>query len=90
MQAIGVYSSLAHSTSVTADEFRSTQHMLGLDLERIAFLSSSGEDLSASSVILLKCKNFGDTPSTVPTKCLIASHFDRILSVSDTICEIFD
>ena len=99
-QALGVYNSLAHSTSIDQDSYVSDQHLLGLDVERLAHgIMASGRDLSTGQTIFLKCKGLGSTipvagvvnhTTDVPRIATICAHFEKIISIQDTVVDVFE
>ena len=99
MQALGLYESLAHSTSIDEDSYKSDQMILGLDMEKLAMVSASGKNLSSGQTIFLKCKGLGstspvtgvvNTTTDVPRIAMVMMHHEKIAAIHDTVCEIFD
>ena len=88
-RALGVYESLAHSLGVDEDSYTSNCFLGGLDLEALPMVSASGENLSTGQTIFLKCRNFGSAPADVPRRCTLCAHFESIISISDTVTELF-
>ena len=97
--AIGVYNSLAHSTSIDEDSYVSDQFLLGLDVEKLSMVMASGKDLSTGQTIFLKCKGLGstipvagvvNTTTDVPRIATICAHFEKIISIQDTVVDVFE
>ena len=88
-RALGVYDSLAHSLGVDEDSYTSDCYLGGIDLEALPMVSASGENLSTGQTIFLKCRNFGSAPADVPRRCTLCAHFESIISISDTVTELF-
>ena len=88
--ALGLYNSLAHSTSVDEDSYKSDCHMLGIDVEKLPMVMSSGENLSTGQTIFLKVKGMGSSSSDVPRQCRICAHFEKVISIQDTVVEVFE
>ena len=87
--ALGTYGSLAHSTSVDQDSYTSDTFLLGVDCERMPMVSASGENLSTGQTIFLKVKGMGSTSSDVPRRATICAHFESVISITDTVVDVF-
>ena len=87
--ALGVYNSLAHATSVDQDSYTSNTFAIGVDCERMPMVSASGENLSTGQTIFLKVKGMGTTSADVPRQCRVCAHFEQIISISDTVVDVF-
>jgi len=88
-QALGLYGSLAHSTSVDEASYTSDTFMLSTDCERMPMVSASGENLSTGQTIFLKVKGMGTTSADVPRQCRVCAHFEQIISISDTVVDVY-
>ena len=88
--ALGLYNSLAHSTSVDAASYKSDNFLLGIDVERLPMISSSGENLSSGQTIFLKVKGMGTAAADVPRRATICAHFEKVISIQDTVVEVFE
>ena len=89
-RVLGIEGSLAHTSSVSMEAYKSTRHMIGIENEKLPMLMATGENLSTGQTIFLKVKGMGSTETDVPTKCTICMHFEKIISVQDTITEVYD
>jgi hypothetical protein len=87
---LGLYSSLAHSTSVDAASYKSDCFAIGIDVEKLPMISSSGENLSTGQTIFLKVKGMGSTTTDVPRQCRVCAHFEKVISIMDTVVEVFE
>ena len=87
--ALGLYNSLSHSTSVDEDSFKSDCFAIGIDCEKLPMVMASGENLSTGQTIFLKVKGMGSTTSDVPRQCRICAHFESVISIQDTVVEVF-
>jgi hypothetical protein len=87
--ALGLYNSLAHSTSVDAASYKSDCYCLGIDVEKLPMVSSSGENLSGGQTVFLKIKGMGSDSTTVPRQARIFAHFESVISIQDTVVDIF-
>ena len=87
--ALGLYGSLAHSTSVDQDSYVSDCHMIGIDTEKLPMVMASGENLSTGQTIFLRCKGYGTTSADVPRQVRIFMHFESVISIQDTVVEVF-
>ena len=87
--ALGLYNSLAHSTSVDQDSYTSDTFMLATDCEAAPMVSASGENLSTGQTIFLKVKNMGTTSADVPRQARVCAHFEQVISISDTVVDVF-
>ena len=88
--ALGIGQSLAHTSSISQSAYRSNKFMLAQDTEKLPMLMASGENLSTGQTIFLKVKNCGSSDTTVPRRVTICMHFEKIISVQDTITEVFE
>ena len=88
-QSLGMYHSLAHSTSVDQDSYTSTDFLLSTDCERAPMVSASGENLSTGQTIFLKVKNMGTTSADVPRQVRVCCHFEQVISIQDTVVDVF-
>jgi hypothetical protein len=88
--ALGLYNSLSHSTSIDEDSYKSDNFCLAIDCEKLSMVMASGINLSAGQTVHLKCKNFGTSTSTVPRRATIFAHFEKVISIQDTVVDIFE
>jgi hypothetical protein len=97
--ALGLYNSLAHSTSVDEDAYKSNCFCCATDCERLPMVMASGENTSSGQTIFLKIKNMGsttpvagtvNTTTDVPRRATIFCHFEKVISIQDTIVEVFE
>ena len=88
--ALGLYNSLAHSTGVDLASYKSDCFALGIDCERLPMVSASGENLSTGQTIFLKVKGMGTDAADVPRQCRICAHFEKVISIHDTVVEVFE
>ena len=88
--ALGLHSSLAHSTSVDAASYESDCFAIGIDVEKLPMVMSSGENMSTGQTIFLKIKGMGTNSSDVPRRTTICSHFEKVISFQDTVAEVFE
>ena len=56
LNAVGIGSSLSHATGITYADYATSSYAIAVDTEKISHLASSGENLSNTSTILLKCQ----------------------------------
>jgi len=87
-EALGLRQSLAHSTSVDEDSYKSSAFAIGISTEKLEGVMASGENLSAGNVLFLKCKGFGST-TDVPRRATVLMHFESVISIQDTVVEVF-
>jgi hypothetical protein len=64
--------------------------MIGLDCEKLPMVMASGENLSTGQTIFLKCKGYGSTSADVPRRATIFAHFEKVISIQDTVVEVFE
>ena len=97
--ALGLRDSLAHSTSVDQDSYNSDCFCLGIDVEKLSMVMASGENLSTGQTIFLKVKGMGstapvagtvNTTTDVPRRATICAHFEKVISIQDTVVEVFE
>ena len=88
--ALGLYNSLSHSTSVDQDSYTSDCFAIGIDVEKLPMVMSSGENMSTGQTIFLKIKGMGTNSSDVPRRTTICSHFEKVISIQDTVVEVFE
>ena len=90
-RALGVGDSMAHTGSVTAEEYESNSWMLGLDLEAAGEgLIATGANLSSGSPVQFHFKNAGSTAQTVPRIIQTIAVFERIIEISDTAVQVWE
>ncbi len=61
-----------------------------LSTQKNAHLSSSGENLSNTSVIQLKISGFGTLPAHLPSRCHLIAQYDSVCEIRDTTEELFE
>ncbi len=88
--ALGLYNSLAHSTSVDLASYKSDCFAIGIDVEKLPMVSASGENLSTGQTIFLKVKGMGTDANDVPRQCRVCAHFEKVISIMDTVVEVFE
>jgi len=88
--AVGMYNSLAHSTGVDEASYKSDTHLLGIDCERLNSVMASGIDLSGGQTTFLKCTGDGSTSADVPRIATVFAHFENVISIQDTVVEVFE
>ena len=52
-------------------------------------VSASGENLSTGQTIFLKVKGMGSTSADVPRRATICAHFESVISITDTVVDVF-
>ena len=90
MNCIGIAGSLAHNNGITREDYETNSFVIACDVEKIAHLASSGENLSNTSTLFMKFKDVGSTSSDLPSQCQLIAVYDSILEIRDTTCEIFE
>ena len=88
--ALGLAGSLAHSSSVDEDSYKSDCLAVGIDVEKLPMVSSSGGKLSTGQTIFFKVKGMGSTSADVPRRATICAHFEKVISIQDTVVEVFE
>lgn len=88
--ALGLYNSLAHSSSVDRATYKSDSFALGIDVERLPMISSSGENLSTGQTIFLNIKGMGTAAADIPRQCRVCTHFEKVISIMDSVVEVFE
>ena len=88
--ALGIASSLAHSTGITYQDYSTSSYCIICDTEKIPHLASSGENLSNTSVISLRIRNFGATGTDLPTRAHLIASYDAVVECRDTAVELFE
>ena len=53
-------------------------------------VSSSGENLSSGQTIFLKVKGMGTAAGDVPRRATICAHFEKVISIMDTVIDVFE
>ncbi len=53
-------------------------------------VSSSGENLSTGQTIFLKVKGMGTDANDVPRQCRVCAHFEKVISIQDTVVDVFE
>ena len=72
---MGIHSSNAQDIGVDMDSYSSTHFMVGLDLEKVPGLLTTGHNIGAGQEIRVNIKNFADSGNK-PERCYIALHYD--------------
>ena len=90
LNAIGLGSSLAHSTGLTYSDYATHSYCQAVCTEKVPHLASTGENLSGSSTIFLKIQGFGAATADLPTRCHLIAQTDAILEIRDSTCELFE
>ena len=75
LQAMGIHSSNAQDIGVDMDSYSSLHFMIGLDLEKVPGLLTTGHNIGAGQEIRVNIKNFADSGNK-PERCYIALHYD--------------
>ena len=89
--ALGMRDSLAHSTTIDEAAFKSDHFAVGFDLERIPALMASGENLSTGQTIFMRYRGFiGASATDIPRQATVCAHFERIISIMDTVVDVVD
>ena len=89
-RALGVGPSLAHTGSISEEDYTSNSYIQGIDFERSGegYLAS-GTNLSAGNTILMMFKNCGSTAATVPRICHTIAVHEKIVAIADTQVQIW-
>jgi hypothetical protein len=90
MNCVGIAGSLSHATGVTYADYVTNSCCLAADLEKIAHLASTGENISNISQTVLRISGFGDQASELPSRCHLISQYDCIVEIRDTQVELWD
>jgi hypothetical protein len=90
LNAIGISGSLSHSSGITYADYISNSYCIAVDTEKIAHLSSSGENLSNTSVIQLKISGFGTLAADLPSRAHLIAQYDSVCEIRDTQVELFE
>ena len=89
---LGMRDSLAHCTSIDEAAYNSTHFGLGIDLERIPSLMASGENVSAGQTIQLRIRGMkgANGATDVPRTATVCTHSEAVISIQDTVVDIFE
>jgi hypothetical protein len=90
LNCVGIAGSLAHTTGITQEDYETNSFCISVDCEKISHLASSGMNLSNTSTVFLKLKDFGSTSTDLCSRAQIITVFDSILEIMDTQAEIFE
>lgn len=91
MKAMGIGDSLAHTGSISMADYESNCHAIFVDFEKAGEgLISTGENLSAGSVLQIHFKNFGTNAATVPRVVNTVCIFERLVEIADTEVRVFE
>ena len=80
LQAMGIHNSSAQDIGVDMDSYSSLHFMVGLDLEKVPGLLTTGHNVAAGQEIRVHVKNFADSGNK-PERCYIALHFDTFFEI---------
>ena len=53
-------------------------------------ISSSGENMSTGQTVFLKVKGMGTSSADVPRQCRVCMHHEKVISIMDTVVEVFE
>ena len=53
-------------------------------------VSSSGENISSGQTVFLKVKWMGTDANDVPRQCRVCAHFKKVISIQDTVVDVFE
>ena len=88
-KCMGIESSNFHSMDITPFQYRNHAYVLAFDTEKMLGTAFSGLNIKTGSLMTLKMKS--TTASTnMPDTCYLVMHFDSILSIRDSGCEVFE
>ena len=88
--ALGIASSLSHSSGITFADYATQSYCQVFDTEAIPQLASSGENLSNTSTIFVKEQGFGTTADHLPSRAHLIASYDAVIECRDTMVEIFE
>jgi hypothetical protein len=90
MNCVGIAGSLSHASGISYADYATNSFCIAADLEKIAHLASTGENLSNVSQTVLRISGFGDQASELPSRCHLVAQFDCICEIRDTQVELWD
>ena len=88
-KCMGIEASNFHSMDITAREYRRHKYVLAFDTEKMLGSAFSGINIKTGSLMTLKMKSAAPNLA-MPDMCYITLHFDSILSIRDSGCEVFE
>jgi len=90
-RAVGIGDSLAHTGSVSQADYESNSYAIFVDFEKSGegFIST-GENMSAGSVLQFHAKNFGTDAATVPRIVHTVCVFERLCEIADTEVRVWE
>ena len=90
LNAVGIGGSLSHATGITFADYATNSYTLACDMEKIANLASTGENVSNVGQITLNISGFGTAAAHLPSRCHQVAVLDAVLELRDTSVEIFE
>ena len=86
---MGTEASNFHSLDITPYEFRNHKFIAAFDTEKALGASFTGLNIKQGSLMTLKMKS-GAQSSQMPDTVYLVLHFDSILNIRDSGCEVFE
>jgi hypothetical protein len=89
-KCMGIQSSNFHSFDINTTEYRTWKFIVGIDTEKVLQASFSGENIKNGSLLTIMMKSVGSNPNNYPTGAYVVMHYDAVLNIKDTGCELLD
>ena len=88
-KCMGTECSNFHSLDITPYEFRNHKFIAAFDTEKALGASFTGLNIKQGSLMTLKMKS-GAASAQMPDTVYLILHFDSILNIRDSGCEVFE
>jgi hypothetical protein len=76
--------------SISADDYRSNKFVIGIDTEKVLGASFSGYNSKSGDLTVLRLKPLGNAVKQGNCKMHYALHFDSILQILDSGCQVLE
>ena len=89
-KCMGIQSSTFHSIDINPFDYRTPKFIVGIDTEKVLQASFSGENIKNGSLLTILMKNVSNNTADYPTGVHVVMHYDAVLNINDTGCELLD
>ena len=88
LQALGYSNSLVSSANISLAAYKNNNFIAAWDLEKVPQSIMSGYNTSGGQTITASWKNFGNASSNRPHKSFFVAHYDAVLELAASSCQI--
>ena len=88
-KCLGVQATSFHSIDISAQEYKTTKYIVGIDTEKVLAAGFTGLNTKAGDLMTVKFSRM-PTDATAPDKMYIILHADVVMNIRDSGVEIFE